>query len=122
MGACSAASIALALSAIGLLAMSLRVVAQRGHELGIRIALGARPASIVKLVLRAGMLQVALSLAVGVVCTAIWDHIFAPPNMLTAPDNLAVVAGVMAAVGAAACLWPAYCATRMDPLDALRRE
>lgn len=80
------------------------------------------PASIVKLVLRAGMLRVALGLAVGVVCTAIWDHIFASPNMLTAPDNLAVVAGLMTAVGAAACLWPAYRATRVDPRDALRRE
>jgi predicted permease len=116
------ASIALALSAIGLLAMSMHAVAQRGHELGIRIALGARPASIMKLVLRAGMLQVALGLAVGVVCTAIWDHIFASPDRLTTPDNLVVVAGLMAAVGAAACVWPAYRATRVDPLTALRRE
>jgi len=116
------ASIALALSAIGLLAMSLHAVAQRGHELGIRIALGARPASIMTLVLRAGILQVALGLAVGVVCTAIWERLFASPRMLTAPDNLLVVALLMATVGAAACLWPAYRATRVDPLTALRRE
>ncbi len=116
------ALIALGLSAIGLLAMTLHSVAQRTHELGIRMALGARPGAIVALVLRGGLVQVAIGLAVGVVFTAIWERLFGTPGMLTSPANLLTVASVMALVGATACLWPARRATRVDPLSALRAE
>ena len=68
------------------------------------------------------MFQVAIGLVVGVASTAIWERLFAEPNMLTAPDNLLVVATVMAMVGAGACVWPAFRATRVDPLAALRQE
>lgn len=44
------------------------------------------------IVLRSGMIQVAIGLVVGVASTAIWERLFAEPNMLTAPGNLPVVA------------------------------
>jgi ABC-type antimicrobial peptide transport system permease subunit len=68
------------------------------------------------------MIQVAVGLVVGVACTAIWERLFAEPKMLTAPDNLFVVATVMVMVGTGACAWPAFRATRVDPLAALRQE
>jgi predicted permease len=116
------ASIALLLSAIGLLAMTTHAVAQRRHELGIRIALGARRGTIMAIVLRGAMFHVAVGLGVGIVCTAVWERLFRTPGMLTSPMNLLMVSAVMALMGAAASLWPAHRATRVDPLAALRQQ
>jgi putative ABC transport system permease protein len=115
------ASIALALSAVGLFAVTARAVAQRTQEIGVRMALGARPRHVGYLVLRRAFRQLGLGLAAGVACTYAWDKMFGTGGMAD-PTNLLAVAALMTVVATIACLVPARRATRLDPVSALRWE
>jgi putative ABC transport system permease protein len=114
------ALVALLLATLGLTALTMQWVAQSGHELGVRVALGARPVQIVWLVVRRVLLQVAVGLGVGSIGAWAWSRAFGPAGALTAPANLAAVAGVVLVVTLAAALWPARRAARVDPLTVIR--
>jgi predicted permease len=119
--ACSALLLA-ALGTYGVLAFS---VARRTSEIGIRIALGAQPANILTMVMRAGLAPVlagfagglAVALALGKVLSGFLFSV-RPYDPLTVLTTL----GVTLITAAAACWIPARRATRIDPLDALRYE
>ncbi len=119
------AAIAALLAVVGVYSVMAYAVAQRTGEIGIRMALGATPAHIRQLVLRAGSAQVALGLALGL------GGAFAASRLLEQalyevkpfdPLVFAAVATAFAAVAALACLIPARRATRVDPVVALRAE
>ncbi len=119
------AAIAALLAVVGVYSVMAYAVAQRTGEIGIRMALGATPAQIVRLVLRAGTAQVVLGLALGL------GGAFAAGRLLEQalfevkpfdPLVFAVVATAFAAVSGLACLVPARRATRVDPMVALRAE
>lgn len=109
------ALIAFALATIGLAALTADAVAQRGRELGVRLALGATPSSVVLLVLRRVLLQAVAGVALGSVGAFAWDRSTAPA--IIAAASLFVVAVV---VGVSA--WPAAGAARIDPLAMLRDQ
>jgi len=122
-------------SALGILGLILAVVgvygvvsygaAQRTREIGIRMALGAQPRSVLKLVLRQGVYLVAGGMAVGLVASIALVRILRQFLLLaSATDPLAfgVVSLGLLVVALAACYLPAWRAMRVDPMVALRHE
>jgi predicted permease len=116
-------ALALLIAGLGLFAMTSYAVAQRRAEVGIRMALGAAPDAVVRLVLRRVALLVGLGVVIGG-AVSLWAAPFAetflfgleprdPATFITATLTLAVV-------GAVAGWWPARSASRTDPKSALR--
>lgn len=114
---------ALGLASIGLYGVTAFSVSQRRTELGLRMALGADPASVVRLVLRQGARPVAAGLVVGTAGAAVLSQVFSTmffdvPRV--DPLTFAGVPVVLISVAALACYLPARRAARLDPLAALR--
>jgi putative ABC transport system permease protein len=117
--------LALCLSAIGVYGVMAYMVSEQTHEIGIRMALGARRAQLFGLVLRQGMAPVVLGLAAGIAAalllgTAIRGLLFEIQS--SDPVTIAGVAALLLVVSALACLIPARRAAGTDALAALRFE
>jgi putative ABC transport system permease protein len=119
------AALALALAAIGLYGVVSYTVAQRTHEMGIRIALGAKRSAIFRLALRGGLglsiVGSTIGLAGGFALVRVLAHVL--PEVQ--PGDLWTLGGIvllLAAVVLTACIGPAHRATRVDPIVALRYE
>ena len=113
------------LASLGIYGVVSYSVAQRTNEMGIRVALGARPASITGLVLRQGLLPVAAGLIAGVVGSAALGRILGSLLFGVSawdPTTIGVVVALLSAVAVAATYFPARRATHVDPLMALRYE
>jgi predicted permease len=118
-------AIALVLSALGLYSVVSYSVTQRTHEMGVRVALGAQVADIVRLVLTQGMGVATIGVLIGAGLTLGGAGLVKPLLYETSardPLVLVAVAGVLLSVAAMASLIPARRATRADPLSALRAE
>jgi putative ABC transport system permease protein len=119
------AMVALGLAAVGIYGVISFVVAQRTHEIGIRVALGAGADDVLRMVIGRGMVMTAIGLVAGVGGSLMLTKIIG--RMLfgvkpTDPLTYAVVSLVLLAVALAACWVPARRALRIDPLAALRHE
>jgi predicted permease len=116
------AASALVLSVVGIYGVMSYLVAQRTREFGIRLALGATPGAVVRAVLRRGTTLIAVGALIGIGVTAGLYRLFSTllfnVTAVDASSALAVVALVVLAV--LACLVPAWRATRVDPVTALR--
>ncbi len=117
--------LALTLAAIGLYGLMAYSVAQRTKEIGIRMALGARPGAVLKLVVRQGMRLVLIGMAVGLVAAfnltkLVSNQLFGA--LANDPLTFASVPLLLASVALLACWIPARRAAKTDPLAALRRE
>lgn len=119
------AALALILAALGLYGVLAYHVSQRTREIGVRMALGATPGSVVQLFLRHGLKLAVLGLGVGLLAsfglTRLLDRILYNVSALD-PVSFAAVALVLAAIGTLACYIPARRATKVDPMSALRSE
>lgn len=118
-------ALAFALSAIGIYGMLSFSTGQRTREIGLRLAMGASDRSIIRMVLREGMLTVAIGAAIGLVASFALSRGIA--TLLygvspTDPITLAGTTGLLLAVAFAACYLPARRATMIDPLTALRTD
>jgi putative ABC transport system permease protein len=119
------ALVALALSAVGIYAVTSYAVTQRTPEIGVRMALGAQPKQVWWLILRQGIFQLTIGLGSGLVAGVFFARVLKSLVVqipFRDPITFTVTAALLALVMLAACLIPARRATRLDPIAALRVE
>jgi predicted permease len=114
----------LILAIVGVYGVVSYAAAQKTHEIGVRMALGAQPEDILRMVLREGVLIVGIGLVVGIALTFAAGSVVGSFLVVSGRDPVTyvTVTAILAAVAFAACLIPAYRSTRVDPLVALRYE
>ncbi len=113
------------LAVIGIYGVLAYIVSQRSHEIGIRMALGAGKASVMRNVVGRGLLLAGIGLVVGLVITLAFSRLMESLLFEVSPTDPATLTGVallVALAAAAASSFPAYRATKVDPSEALRQE
>jgi putative ABC transport system permease protein len=119
------ATLALLVTVAGITGVIATSVSQRTQEFGIRMALGASRESVLTMVVRQGLVLVALGLALGFGAAVVLSRVLQTYLYRTAPTDpmtYVLVAAAFLAAGSLACLGPAWRATAVDPMQALRAE
>jgi ABC-type antimicrobial peptide transport system permease subunit len=117
--------VGLALAAIGIYGVIAYTTRQRLHEIGIRMALGAKRRDVFELVLRQGLRMTAIGLGAGLICSLVLTPLLRSQLYGVATTDLLTyicVGFALCAVALAACLLPAQRAARVEPVRVLRYE
>lgn len=115
--------LALALAALGIWAVVAQGVAQRRHEIGVRLALGASPPNVMSIVVRDSLAAAAIGTIAGIGAARLAMRLLETTLVRADPRDPAVFAGsvvVLVAVAVVAAAVPGMRATRIDPMEALR--
>jgi ABC-type antimicrobial peptide transport system permease subunit len=119
------AGVALVLASIGIFGVISYTVSQRTAEIGLRMALGARPGDVTRLIVRQGLLLTAAGITAGA-GAALWLSRYLRTQLYAVspldPAVYALVMALLVAVAILACLIPARRAAKIDPMTALRCE
>ena len=118
-------AIAVTLAGVGVFGVMSCTVAQRSKELGVRLALGASPRSLQRMVLRNSLRLLGTGVVFGMPLASIAGYVFRSLLFDVQPDSpgaLAAAAGLVIAVGLAAAWLPAHRTTRINPVATLRVE
>jgi ABC-type antimicrobial peptide transport system permease subunit len=121
----SFAAIALMLAAVGIYGVLSYLVARRTHEIGIRLAVGADRSQVLGLVLKQGMLLAGSGIIAGVIAALLLTRLMQSLLYQVRPSDpitFGIVTVALVAVALVASAVPAYRATRVSPLVALRTE
>ena len=116
-------ALALVMAAVGVYGVMALVVTERTPEIGIRLALGAQPGAVLRLVVAQGVVLAAVGIAVGVAVSLVLTPLLATQLFGIRPldpATLAAVPALLLMIAAVACYVPARRAMRIDPVDALR--
>src|SRR5678816_2621486 len=115
----------LVLSAVGIYGVMSYTVQQRRHEIGVRMALGARPWDVVRMVVRRGMTLSGIGIAIGTVAGLVLTRLMTKLLFGVSPDDsltFVAIAAVLAGVGVLAACVPGRRATGVDPVSVLRGD
>jgi putative ABC transport system permease protein len=118
-------SVALGLSMVGLYAVTAHATTRRSREIGLRMALGAQPRQVRRLLLKRVVAQLAMGFVGGVLCTFAWSRMFSSGQRdvsVTNPWDLALVVVLLIGVAVLATLEPVRRATRLDPVSVIRGD
>jgi putative ABC transport system permease protein len=113
------------LAVVGIYGVLAYIVSQRSHEIGIRMALGAGKASVMRNVVGRGLLLAGIGLVIGFAIALAFSRLMESLLFEVSPTDPATLAGVallVALAAVAASSLPAYRATKVDPSEALRQE
>ncbi len=123
LGCC--AGLAVLLAAVGIYAVMSYTIAERTREIGVRIALGARPVNVMVLIVKQGGVVTAIGLAAGLALSLIFGRVLQTLLYGITPHDpvtLIAAAGLLALIALAAMLGPALKAAQSDPIAAIRSE
>ncbi len=119
------AALGLVLSVVGVYGVMAHTVTQQTREIGVRIALGADPGSVGRMVVRSGAVLLLIGVAVGLAGSVFAARLLAQQIWNVSPfdpTSFAAASAVLLAAGLLACAWPAWRASRTQPIVALRQE
>lgn len=119
------AAVGFVLVAVGVYSVIAYTVSRQTHEIGIRMALGAARADVLRMVIRMGLQLIAIGAVAGLAVSLVATRVIASQLWGISPHDPATLVGVvmaMTAVGLAACYFPARRAMKVNPIVALRYE
>jgi ABC-type antimicrobial peptide transport system permease subunit len=122
-GSCAALGFVLAIT--GLFSVMSFIVALRTRDIGIRFALGASQAAILRMTVRQGLILSTTGIVIGCMASLVLTRFLSSQFRgisATDPLTLVLVTAAVMAAGSAACVLPAYRATLVDPITTLRNE
>lgn len=119
------AGLGLALAVVGVYGVMSHAVAQQTREIGVRIALGAEPGSVARMVVKSGAALLLAGIALGLAGSVFATRLLAQQIWQVStfdPISFVAVSGILLVAGLQACAWPAWRAARTQPIVALRQE